>query len=41
MANKEFNLNSFCLDDYLDFVDKGSKKKKKKKLFRLKSLFAI
>lgn len=31
MANKEFNLNSFCLDDYLDFVDKGSKKKKKKK----------
>ena len=31
MANKDFNLNSFCLDDYLDFVDKGSKKKKKKK----------
>lgn len=31
MANKDFNLNSFCLDDYLDFVEKDSKKKKKKK----------
>lgn len=31
MANKDFNLNSFCLDDYLDFLDGGSKKKKKKK----------